>query len=70
MQACRWGDLIDGLGTSVSADFDAQSFANITTEQLQADIGNGMQSASCLLGPGVDISKSQVLVEESPNPKP
>ncbi|CAE7448345.1 ABCB1 [Symbiodinium natans] len=31
-----WGDLIDGLGTSVSADFDMQSLANMTTEQLQA----------------------------------
>ena len=66
MQACRWGDLIDGLGTSVSADFDAQSFANITTEQLQADIGNDLAFRVRVW----TSPKSQVLVEEPLNPKP
>jgi len=31
-----WGDLIDGLGASISGDFEIENFANYTPSQIQA----------------------------------
>ena len=45
--ASRWGDLIDGLGASISADFDMQSLSNATAEQLEVGDERG--------GPGATV---------------